>query len=181
MHEEVSQTVSQDLELQQRIRGGDNNAFAELYARHKQSVYSYCSLYLGHRGGVEDVFQDVFIKMLERIREGQEIECIGAYLIRSSKNRCLNILRDSKFTRDLTENENLIPDPEAEYDDQHGVIRAAVHSLPDEHRELIVLHDYHGYTYDEIAEFTELPVTTIRKRLFRARSKLRSMLNPGKQ
>jgi RNA polymerase sigma-70 factor, ECF subfamily len=179
VHEEVSQTVSQELQLQQRIREGDNGAFAELYAMHKQKVYSYCSIFLGHRGGVEDVFQDVFIGMLEKLRGGQEIECIGAYLMRSSRNRCLNILRDVKYTRDLTKVEESLTDPDADIDERKFHLRGAVQELADEQRELVILHDYHGYTYDEIAELMELPVTTIRKRLFRARKNLRRMLNPG--
>jgi RNA polymerase sigma-70 factor, ECF subfamily len=179
VHEEVSQTVSQDIQLQRRIRAGDNGAFAELYAMHKQKVYSYCSLFLGHRGGVEDVFQDVFIAMLEKLRSGQEIECIGAYLMRSSRNRCLNILRDVKYTLELTNVEERIADEDAEADERKFQLRGAVQALADEHRELVILHDYHGYTYDEISELTELPVTTIRKRLFRAMTHLRNMLNPG--
>lgn len=179
MHEEVSQTVSQDFQLQQRIRAGDNGAFAELYAEHKHKVYSYCSLFLGHRGGVEDVFQDVFIAMLERIRDGQEIDCLGAYLMRSSRNRCLNILRDAKYTRDIDSAVERLVDPGIEDEDRKGQLRGAVQALPDDQREVVILHDYHGYTYEEIAELTELPITTVRKRLFRARTHLREMLNPG--
>ena len=66
--EEVSQGVMQDQALQQRIREGDNAAFAKLYSCHKQGVYLYCTRFLGDQPAAEDIFQEVFINLLERIR-----------------------------------------------------------------------------------------------------------------
>jgi RNA polymerase sigma-70 factor (ECF subfamily) len=176
--DEVSQSVSLDRELQQRIRNGDNNAFGELYTRHKQPVYVYCTRFVGHDGTAEDVFQDVFIGMLERIRNGSEIENVAAYLMRSARNRCLNVLRDRKFPVDIADVEDRLGHDSAVEFDAHDALQGAMREIPDENREALVLCEYGGYSYEEIARMTEVPLTTVRKRIFRARQKLRELLNP---
>lgn len=178
MLEEVSQTVSQDLQLQQRIREGDNAAFAELYAVHKQGVYLYCTRFLGDRPAAEDIFQEVFLNFLERVRGGGDIENVPGYLMRSARNRCLNVIRDRKYPKDVDELEEFLPGGEdisvGEYED----LESALQQLPADNREALLLCEYQGYSYDEIASMTEVPVTTVRKRIFRARQRLRQILSP---
>jgi RNA polymerase sigma-70 factor (ECF subfamily) len=176
--EEVSQTELQDLQLQQRIREGDNAAFAELYAGYKQGVYLYCTRFIGDRPMAEDIFQEVFLNLLERVRGGLEIENVQGYLLRSARNRCLNVIRDRKYPKDVDELAEFLPGGErvrvGEYDD----LESALQELPAVNREALLLCEYEGYTYDEIAEMTEVPVTTVRKRIFRARQRLRQLLSP---
>ena len=179
MYEEVSQTVSQDQELQRRIKEGDGSAFSELYSRYKQSLYTYCTLFVGRSAEADDIFQEVFLSTLEKIRSGQEILQIEGYLFRNARNRCYNILRDAKYTRDVYEMEASLPDLGDNISEIQERLRAAVQELPDELREPLVLCDYQGYSYEEISVITDVPVSTLRKRLFRARNKLRTMLNPG--
>lgn len=178
MLEEVSQSVSQDLRLQQRIRQGDNAAFAELYAGYKQGVYLYCTRFLGDQPAAEDIFQEVFINLLERVRGGNEIENVQHYLLRSARNRCLNVIRDRKYPKDVSELEEFLPGSDnvvpGEYDD----LERALQELPAVNREALLLCEYQGYHYDEIARITEVPVTTVRKRIFRARQRLRQILSP---
>lgn len=178
MLEEVSQTVSQDLQLQQRIREGDNAAFAELYAGYRQGVYLYCTRFLGDRPAAEDIFQEVFLNLLERVRGGSEIENVLGYLMRSARNRCLNVIRDRKYPKDVDELEEFLPGGEdvsvGEYED----LESALQQLPAANREALLLCEYQGYSYDEIASMTEVPVTTVRKRIFRARQRLRQILSP---
>ncbi len=178
MLEEVSQTVLQDLQLQQRIRGGDDAAFAELYAGYRQGVYLYCTRFLGDRPAAEDIFQEVFLNLLERIRGGSDIENVQGYLLRSARNRCLNVIRDRKYPKDVDELEEFLPGGErvmvGEYDD----LESALQELPAVNREALLLCEYQGYSYDEIAAMTEVPVTTVRKRIFRARQRLRQILAP---
>ncbi len=176
--EEVSQTVLQDLQLQQRIREGDDAAFAELYAGHKQGVYLYCTRFLGDQPAAEDIFQEVFLNLLERVRGGGEIENVQGYLLRSARNRCLNVIRDRKYPKDVDELEDFLPSGDrimvGEFDD----LNDALQELPTANREALLLCEYEGYSYDEISEMTEVPVTTVRKRIFRARQRLRHLLSP---
>lgn len=178
MLEEVSQTVMQDLQLQQRIREGDDVAFAELYAGHKQGVYYYCTRFLGDQPAAEDIFQEVFLNLLERVRGGSEIENVQGYLLRSARNRCLNVIRDRKYPKDVDELQDFLPGGDrimvGEFDD----LDDALQELPAANREALLLREYEGYSYDEISQMTEVPVTTVRKRIFRARQRLRQLLSP---
>lgn len=180
MFEEVSQGVMQDQALQQRIREGDNAAFAKLYSCHKQGVYLYCTRFLGDQPAAEDIFQEVFINLLERIRLGAQIENVPAYLLRSVRNRCLNVIRDRKYPADVDELEEILPGdedvPVGEYDE----LEHALQRLPAPNRDALLLCEYQGYSYDEISAITEVPVSTVRKRIFRARQRLRQLLSPDK-
>ncbi len=175
----VSQTETQDLVLQRRIREGDNAAFADLYARHKQGVYLFCTRFLGDRPLAEDIFQEVFVNLLEKIREGQQIDNIRAYLLRSARNRCYNCIRDRKYAKDVDDLRDILPGGEEADPDDHAELHAALRQLPDDNRDALLLCEYEGYSYDEIAGLTSVPVSTVRKRIFRARRKLRELLSPG--
>lgn len=175
--EEVSQTVSQDLELQRRIREGDNAAFADLYTRHKQGVYLYCTRFLGPRPAAEDIFQEVFVNLLERIRSGGDIENIQAYLMRSARNRCLNSIRDRKYPADVDDMQECLPGENTDHAGEYDDLYQALQRLPSDNREALLLCEYEGYSYEEIAELTSVPLSTVRKRIFRARRKLREWLS----
>ncbi|MBE0645746.1 MAG: RNA polymerase sigma factor [Bacteroidetes bacterium] len=179
MLEEVSQTVMQDLQLQQRIREGDDAAFAELYAGYRQGVYLYCTRFLSDRPAAEDIFQEVFLNLLERVRGGNEIENVQAYLLRSARNRCLNVIRDRKYPKDVDELAEFLPGGEDVVVGEYENLESALQELPAVNREALLLCEYQGYSYDEIAQMTEVPVTTVRKRIFRARQRLRQILSPG--
>ena len=180
MLEEVSQSVMQDQALQQRIREGDNAAFAELYSCHKQGVYLYCTRFLGDQPAAEDIFQEVFINLLERVRGGGHIENVQGYLMRSARNRCLNVIRDRKYPKDVDELEEFLPGGESITVGEHEELESALQQLPAVNRDALLLCEYQGYSYDEIALLTEVPVTTVRKRIFRARQRLRQILTPDK-
>ena len=179
MLKDVSQTEPQDLVLQLRIREGDNAAFADLYTRHKQGVYLFCTRFLGNRPLAEDVFQEVFVNLLEKIREGQEIANVQAYLLRSARNRCYNCIRDRKYPLDVDEMHEMLPGGDTADPEDYQELNAALQELPDDNREALLLCEYEGYSYDEIASLTAVPVSTVRKRIFRARRKLRELLSPS--
>ena len=179
MLKDVNQTEPQDLVLQRQIREGSNAAFADLYTRHKQGVYLFCTRFLGDRPLAEDVFQEVFVNLLEKIRDGLEIENVRAYLLRSARNRCYNSIRDRKYAKDVDELQDVLPGGEEADADQHEELHAALRELPDDNREALLLCEFEGYSYDEIATITAVPVSTVRKRIFRARRKLRETLSPG--
>ena len=178
MLEEVSQGITQDHTLQQRIREGDNAAFAELYSCYKQGVYLYCTRFLGDQPAAEDIFQEVFINLLERVRGGNDIENMQGYLIRSARNRCLNVIRDRKYPKDIDELEEILPGGDIVAVGEYEDLESALQQLPAANREALLLCEYQGYSYEEISAMTEVPVTTVRKRIFRARQRLRQILIP---
>lgn len=176
MNGEVSQTVSLDMELQRRIRDGDNTAFATLYTRYKQDVYMYCTRFLGRSGDADDIFQDVFIGFLERVRKGMEIESIPHYLMRSARNRCLNAIRNRKHHRSLDEYHCHPCHRQDEANEIQEIVQNALQRLSDNIRETFVLREYAGYSYEEIASLTDVSIGTVSKRMYSARKQLRAIL-----
>lgn len=181
MLEEVNQTAMREAQLLERIRDGDNTAFTELYTGHKQRVYLYCLRYLGEHAAAEDVFQDVFLSFLQRVRNGLQVNNTCAYLIRSARNLCLNRIRDRKPTWDVYDMQEELADEHVEDDAMDIDLGEALGRLPEINRETLVLREYAGLTYEEIAEVCGLPMTTIVKRLHRARHQLRKIVEQEKQ
>ncbi len=177
MNTDVSDQISVDHELARRIRNGEDAAFTELYSRHKQGVYLYCVRFLGTGPAAEDIFQDVFMKCLEQLRSGREITNIKGYLLSTAHNRCLNVIRDNKHPADIDEMEELLPAPEVGHAERYD-LQYALDRLPAQLRQAILLCEYEGYSYEEIAGLTGVPLTTVRKRIFRARQLMRGLLNP---
>lgn len=172
----VHSSIDEDQLLCARVRDGDADAFATLYGRHKQVVYLYCLRLLGRGGTAEDVFQDVFIQCLEQLRGGNDIRSVRAYLMTSARNRCLNALRDRKFPDDVDElGEQLAADAPLDIAERLDLEEALTHLTPDT-RDALLLCEYQGFTYEEIAGIVGAPLTAVRKRIFRARQRLRALL-----
>jgi len=170
-----NETALDDRELALRVRNGECVAFEKLYLRYKQGVYLYCTRFLGHGPAAEDTFQEVFLKCFEQLRQGKDITNIRGYLLSTAHNRCLNCLRDQKHPVRLGDIEDGLAAPVENSDDKQTLQEMLQH-IPHENREALLLCEYQGYSYDEIAEIISVPVSTVRKRIFRARRKLRLML-----
>jgi RNA polymerase sigma-70 factor, ECF subfamily len=164
-----------DETIARQIRNGETAAFAELYSRHKQVVYLYCTRFLGRTAAAEDIFQDVFLKCFEQLRQGKAIANMRAYLLSAAHNRCLNFMRDTKYAQCIDEVKDLIPAPRLDQDDAQ-TLHLLLQQISAENREALLLCEYQGYSYNEIAEMTSVPLSTVRKRIFRARQKLRALL-----
>ncbi len=169
-----------DQQLLTVIRSGEPTAegcFAEFYARYSRRVFLYSSRILEQRSAAEDVLQECFVDFLLYVRQEQEITNISSLLMRIARNLCLNLKRENKNITIPIEDIEL-PDyaPEQQSEELAGLVAAALDVLPDEYREAIVLQLYNGMSYQEIAELTEVPVTTVRNRIVRAKKRLREIL-----
>jgi len=175
---EVATEITEDQNLLARIREGEHAAFAELYACHKQGVYLYCTRFIGRTPAAEDIFQDVFLNFLEQIRNGKCITNVKGYLLSSAHNRCLNWIRNKKYPAAL----DTVPETPSNEGLPFGEqldLDQALQKLTHEYREPLLLREYEGYKYGEIAALLKLPVTTVRMRIFRARQMLRAYLEPN--
>ncbi len=160
------------------MREGSAAAFATLYAKYKQQVYLYCARMLGDQDSAADVFQDVFVKSYEHMMQGAAIGNVKSYLFAAARNRCLNAIRDRRHMYDIEEIPDEMTPSRMPAFDLAETLQDALRNLPALNREAFLLCEYEGYSYDEAAELTGVPVSTVRKRIFRARQRLRAMLRP---
>ena len=154
-------------------------AFKELYSRHSARLYAYCKRILSNTETAEDIFQEVFLTLLKNSEHNKEMTNIPAFLLRVARNLALNKLRDNKkrFVDiddiDLGYDDNVVENREVS-----ELISRALELLPDDQREAVVLQNYQGLSYNEIAELQAVPVTTVRNWIVRGKKKLKNILQP---
>lgn len=173
-----------------RARSGDLTAFNTLVLRFQDGVYGLTLRMLGDPAAADDATQDAFIRAwqrLETFRGGS----FRAWLFTIAANRARDELRrrSRRPTRSLDESRD---DPDhADIDPVDGgpsahevleqgelrrALEAALRTLPDDWREVVILADVQGLDYVEVAAVTGVPVGTVKSRLSRARGRLREVI-----
>lgn len=165
-----------DEELMLSFKNGDPLAFRELFDRYKNSIYGYVRRRVNDPGRAEEITQDVFLALVQR-RNGYHVSAsFRTYLYRIALNRIASEYRKKKESDPLPEEV-----PAAGGGDPAVVqqVRDALAQLEPEQREIVLLREYQGLSYEEIAAVLSVPVGTVRSRLFRAKMALRELLAPG--
>lgn len=156
----------------------DERQFEALYEKYANDVLRVSYFYLGDRQKAEDVTQDVFVRLLTHTPElipGRE----KAWLLKVALNRCRDLWRAAWVKRVVLGSPamELTPAP-GNLDDrlEKQELMQAIHRLPTDFREVILLHYYQGYGIAEIAAMLGVPEGTISSRLSRGRKKLEDIL-----
>ncbi|MGE5479102.1 MAG: RNA polymerase sigma factor [Chloroflexota bacterium] len=170
-----------DIELYLMLQGTkkiSERAFAELYKRHSARIFAYCRKMLGNYEEARDAFQETFIKFHESSAKPREMTNVIGYLYRIARNVCLNYLRNKKTSVTQLEDYMAVSSDNAKESELIEWVNAALAQLPPEFRECFVLREYEGFTYAEIAEMIGESLSTVKVRIFRARQKIREILQP---
>ncbi|MGH2544464.1 MAG: RNA polymerase sigma factor, partial [Ardenticatenaceae bacterium] len=177
--------------LAEQAKAGDRHAFNRLVGRHQTLMYNIAYRVLGDGDRAADATQDAFVsayKKLDQYTGGN----FRAWMSRIVKNQCYDLLRYEK-RRPAASLEALLltpddPPPALERNASEGPeastlrqevaewLQTVILQLPADQRMTLIMADVHGYTYEEIAEATEVELGTVKSRLFRARGKVREML-----
>ena len=157
--------------------GGDRNAFGELVRIYEKLVYNTIRVKVRSEEDALDISQEVFIKIWRALPNWRG-ECrFSTWIYKVSINCCYDHLRKVPGRIDIAD-ETVEASPEKSLDRNETItaVRAAIAKLSDEQREIVVLRDIDGHTYEEIAEMLDLEIGTVKSRLNRARANLREML-----
>jgi RNA polymerase sigma-70 factor (ECF subfamily) len=172
-----------DEALAERVRRGDPAAFEALVGRHLRRAYGVAYRLLGQKEDAEDLVQEAFLAVLERIDTFQAGRRFGPWFYRILVNRGLNARR----ARSLRVTEELpvaaaaggpSPEREAEREELRRELRLALEGLPERQRAVVELFELEGFRSPEIAEILEIPEGTVRWHLHQARRALRRVLAP---
>jgi RNA polymerase sigma-70 factor (ECF subfamily) len=191
---EQSAIASDEVQLVERARAGDLEAFEELLGRHQQRVMRVVLSILKEPMDAEEVAQDVFLTVFEKIDHFRGDSSFSTWLHRVAVNAALMRRRKSKADRSVPlddvmpsfdERGHLAVDI-ADWSQQAGdpvlareageVIEAAVEKLDEMYRTVFALRDVQGFSTEETAEILELSVPAVKSRLHRARLFLRREL-----
>ncbi len=177
---EQYQTLS-DEELFELLREqNDVQAFATLYERYAQQVYTYCLKMLGNKMEAEDLYQDIFLRMYD-YRNSFHGGHFAGWLFTIARTQCLNRIRQRKNTVDesiLNEMRFAVPPSWEDTLLLREQIDQALQKLPEPFREVIILRFYQELSFAEIAEQLGISLSLAKVRNFRALKMLRQLLAP---
>jgi RNA polymerase sigma-70 factor, ECF subfamily len=177
-----------DQEIVAQCRNGDWEAFAKLVLKYQSRVLTLAARILDNRSEAEDIAQDIFVKVFQSLHEFRGASRFSTWLYRITVNHCLNHLRRRtrhQQTLVVTEPEEWIqetsttnPHKTLEQKERWALVQAKLQLLSPEHRTIILLRDFEGLSYDEIADVLQLESGTVKSRLHRARMELKVLLEP---
>jgi RNA polymerase sigma-70 factor (ECF subfamily) len=174
--------MTDDKRLVQECREGSREAMCAIYERHKHRLLTIARALLNDLAAAEDVVHDVFVAFAESVDAFELTGSLKGYLATCVCNRARDRIRsakraEEKLTQDCAEPTGS-PGPDqvldrAELADQ---VREALAQLPEEQREVIVLHFKADLTFREIAEWQEASINTVQGRYRYGLDKLRTLL-----
>jgi len=183
--------ASTDLELLESFNSGNQKAFETLVRRHQKQIYTAALVVVRDRYVAEDILQETFIKFFKELRTGryEERNKMQAYLVRISHNLAIDYVRKSAkiplitnvYGKDIFDFLNI--DAEISLDDFDGDIekerlRWAIHKLPDEVREMVLLRCFAQMSYKDISELINVNQNSCLGRMHKAVQLLKKYLVP---
>jgi RNA polymerase sigma-70 factor (ECF subfamily) len=177
-------TEATDVDLLRRAGDGDGRAFHTLVDRHAQRLYRLSASLVGNATDAEDVVQETFAGAFKGIRQFEGRASVKTWLTRILFTQAAKWRRDKKRRdfRPLEAAEGSGSTAAAVGDQAvQGVgakmdLHAALKRLSEEHRQVLLLREFEGMAYEEMAEVLGVPRGTIESRLHRARNELREKL-----
>jgi len=183
-----------DQQLVERAQRGEKHAFELLVAKYQRKLVRLISRIVRDPAEVEDVAQEAFIKAYRALPQFRGESAFYTWLYRIGVNTAKNFLvsqgrraptstekdaeeaetfDDADQLRDINTPESMLMSRQVA-----ATVNAAMDRLPDELRTAITLREVEGMSYDEIAEFMDCPIGTVRSRIFRAREAIAVELRP---
>ena len=175
-----TQTAETEREMVASIRGGHEQAMAQLYDRYSSIVYSVALRVLGDTGAAEDVLQDVFMQLW---RKPESLDAnrgsLAAWLAVIARHRAIDVLRKRKPETDISEVMIALDlDLEEEAGRKLAIekVRKALAGMPAEQRKAVELAFFEGLTHSEIAAKSGEPLGTVKTRIRSALIALRKAM-----
>ena len=182
--------------LVDRCRQGDRDSFARLMRLHEKQIYNFTYRMLGNEEEAEDLTQDIFIAAFRGIRKFRGEAKFSTWLYRialnQTRNRIKYLSRRNFFAKQSRraksreegpwENPEFLadsaPSPEQWTMTKNlaSQVQKCLDQMPPEARQILVLRDVQGFSYEELAEMLSLNLGTVKSRLHRARATLQQFL-----
>ena len=187
-----------ELSLVQRLRRGDTAALETLMEQHAPQVYRVAHGITQNTADAEEVVQDVFLTLFNKIHTFEERAALGSWLYRVATNAALIKRRGRRPDREVSLDALLptflpdghrvgdreflradwsqTPESEALSQETRQIVRRTIEALPDQYRAVLVLRDIEGLSNEEVAAAIGESVAAVKSRLHRARMALREAL-----
>lgn len=186
----LSEKAQQDLQLVQRAREGDQQAFAELLGKYRDAIYFMLLKMVNNPSDAEDLTIEAFGKAFKNLKQYTPNYAFSTWLFKIATNNCIDFIRKKRAATISLDQANSdsesapvtiasdTPDPEANLINNQKIklLREVVNKLKPRYRTLVELRYFKEYSYEEISEELDLPIGTVKAQLFRARELLFNIL-----
>ena len=165
------------------------DAFGEIVKRWERKIFALCFGMLAREDEAKDAAQETFISAYRNLKNFRGEAKVSSWLHRIAVNQCLTVKRRAKTRQEsfLDDEENaaerafvapsrLMPSKTAEQNERLHLVRQAVHSLPVDLRQIVVMKEFEEMTFQEISDALDLPLSTVKSRLYTALKQLRMKL-----
>lgn len=174
--------MTSDEDLMLKYQNGSHSALEELFVRYREPLFGFFRRRLEGKDRAEDLTQETFLAVMRGVSRYEPRALVRTYFYGIAMN--LLFAERRKQFRDASVDSDADSDFEpSTREDSDAVlwVKQALEKLEPSEREILMLREYEQLSYAEIAVLLELPVNTVRSKLFRARSALRTQLNPATQ
>jgi RNA polymerase sigma-70 factor (ECF subfamily) len=189
--------AANDADLLRRIQQDDPGAFDDFVNRYGDRIYGFGLRMCGEREDARDIVQETLIKAFESLKTLKEPKALRSWLYRVASNACLMKRRKGKFEprRELSLEELMprnaesaafeipddgeTPDDAIERNRTREAVRDAIRALPPHYRIVVLMRDIEQLSTKEVSAALDLPETTVKMRLHRARLAVRQYLEQG--
>jgi RNA polymerase sigma-70 factor (ECF subfamily) len=180
-----------DEELVGRIRAGEEDLFEVLVRRYQSRVLAHVARMVGSRDDALDLSQEIFLKVFGALDRYNPTYKFSTWVFRIAGNAAIDHLRkrrprtvplevqeaDGRVSSFEYKSHDMDPYAELRNVERGRAIARAIAALPAEFRELITLRHFGGLSYEQIAEVKQMPLGTVKNKLFRARAVLKDRLS----
>lgn len=178
-----------DEQLVELANSDDSEAFGEIVRRWERKIFALCFGMLGREDDARDACQEAFIAAYRNLKNFRGEAKVSSWLHRIAVNQCLTTKRRQKTrAEDFLDAEDgseerafvasplLSPSRKAEKAERMFLVRQAVTALPSDLRQVIVMKEFEEMTFQEISETLDLPLSTVKSRLYTALKQLKMRL-----
>lgn len=191
-------TPAREAHLVEAHRNGDPDALSELLQSYQRRVYTVCYRMVRDPDLAADLAQDTLVKLIEGLDQYDGRAKLSTWVIRITMNCCITHLRRQKLRRhasldaaadrtDEADERTISPEPEQERElsarrrieqqETHARLHQAMLGLDPDMRAILILRDMQDLEYEQLAEVFDIPVGTVKSRLYRAREALRELMD----
>jgi len=181
--------VLSDEQIIERVLAGDSEQFGEIVRRWERRVFALCYGILNSEQDARDAAQETFLAAFRHLNNFRGEARVSSWLHRIAFNQCISLQRRSRVRQatsledetldhdlQLADDGKTSPAESSEETQRSHAVRRAVAALPPELRQVVVMKEFEEMTFQEIADALEIPLSTVKSRLYAALKQLRGRL-----
>jgi len=179
-----------DIEIVDKVLAGDIEAFSGIIEKYQNMAFRYVFSQFNNYDEAMDITQDIFIMSMEALKTFRRESKFSTWFYSIMVNYCKNYRKKARrymtvpinAVKDDEDYEIQIPDERADPEndivmsDSLRIVKEEIHNLPDDYREVLILRDIEGLSYNEIAEILDIKLSNVKVRIHRGRELLKNRL-----